>query len=360
MDDEQFDEKSGGNGEEVRGNGEEVRRDNDMKKNARNANKNRNVRKIQEALDLPTLCNINPCSIYNKVDEFHEFVKQESVNLIFMSESWERENLTLEKVIKIKNYEVISNVSQRKGQGGRPAIIVDKSKYHIQNLTNTMIQIPWGVEAVWCVLTPKNIKHDSIIQKIACCAMYCKPGSKRKTLLLDHISDAYNILSSKFGRGLQFILAGDTNDLKLDSILNLSPNMRQIVQDWTRLNPPALLDPVITTMAKFYQKPECLEPLDADPEKNGAKSDHRIVIVKPINAINNRSGRTTRTIKVRPFTQSGLEKMKTWFIDQTWENVYSAESAHEKASIFQNILIQKLEEFSPENQQKSTVMTNHG
>ena len=201
-----------------------------------------------------------------------------------------------------------------------------------------MVQIPWGVKAVWCVLTPKNIKHDSIIHKIACCAMYFKPGSTRKTLLLDHISDAYNVLSSKFGRGLQFILAGDTNELKLDPIHNLSPNFRQIVQDWTRLNPPALLDPVITTMANFYQKPECLEPLDADPDKNGVKSDHRIVIVKPINTINNRCGRTTRKIKVRPFPQSGLGKMKTWFMVQIWENV---ESAHEKASILESFFLRK-------------------
>ena len=231
MDGKQFGDKSRKYGEEVRKYGEEVRRDNDLKVKEKDVNKIKNVRKIQEALDLPTLCNINPRSIYNKIEEFHEFVKQESVHLIFMSESWERESLTLEKVIKLKNYEVISNVNQRKGQGGRPAIIVDKTKYHIQNLTNTLVQIPWGVEAVWCVLTPKNVKHDSMIHKIACCAMYSKPGSKKKTLLLDPISDAYNILSSKFGRGLHFLLAGDTNELNLDPILNLSPNFRQIVQD---------------------------------------------------------------------------------------------------------------------------------
>ena len=59
--------------------------------------------------------------------------------------------------------------------GGRPAIIANKKKYQVQNLTNTDVQIPWGVEAVWCVLTPKNDTHDSKIQKIACCAIYSKP-----------------------------------------------------------------------------------------------------------------------------------------------------------------------------------------
>ena len=88
-----------------------------------------------------------------------------------------------------------------------------------------------------------------------------------------HISDAYNILSTKYDRGLHFVLAGDTNDLKLDSILSLSPSLVQIVQDWTRMDPPAMLDPIIMTLSHLYQKPVCLDPLDADPDKNGKRAD---------------------------------------------------------------------------------------
>ena len=51
---------------------------------------------------------------------------EENIDLVCMSESWERENLTLDKIIKIDNYTVLSNVSQRKGKGGRPAIIVNR------------------------------------------------------------------------------------------------------------------------------------------------------------------------------------------------------------------------------------------
>ena len=236
--------------------------------------------------------------------------------------------------------------------GGRPAIIANNKKFHIQNLTNSVIQIPWGVEAVWCVLTPKNVSHNSKIQKIACCALYCKPNSNRKTLLLDHISDAFNILSTKYSRGLHFVLAGDTNDLKLDSILSLSPNLVQIVSDWTRMEPPAILDPIIMTLSHLYQQPRCLEPLDADPDTNGKKSDHRIVISKPISVINNKCARITRTVKVRPFPQSGIAKLREWFIDQTWEKVFSTESTHEKARIFQELLVNKCDEIFPEKTRK--------
>ena len=90
--------------------------------------------KFHQALSLPTFIKINPRSAYNKINEFHIFVKEESVDLIFMSESWEREKLSLQDIIKLEDYQVISNVFQRKGMGGRPAIIVNRKKYDIQDI----------------------------------------------------------------------------------------------------------------------------------------------------------------------------------------------------------------------------------
>ena len=110
------------------------------------------------------------------------------VDLICISESWEREGQTLDKVIKIDNYKVISNVHQRTGIGGRPAIIVNTQKYEVEDLTNTSISIPWGVEIVRAVLTPKSATITSEIQKIVVASMYCKPKSRKKTLMLDHIA----------------------------------------------------------------------------------------------------------------------------------------------------------------------------
>ena len=148
--------------------------------------------------------------------------------------------------------------------------------------------------------------NDSNIKKIAVCTLYSKLDSRKKSLLLDHISDAYNILSTKYGRGLHYCIGGDTNDLNLGPILSLSQSFIQVVHKCTRLNPPAILDPVIMTLANYYQEPLCLDPLDPDPDKNGAKSDHRIVLIRPINIINNKSTRQTREIKVRPFPQSDI------------------------------------------------------
>ena len=81
--------------------------------------------KLLHALDLPTIISLNPRSIYNKVDEFHILVEEEEADIIFISESWERENKTLNEIINLPDHVVISNVYQRRGVGGRPALIVN-------------------------------------------------------------------------------------------------------------------------------------------------------------------------------------------------------------------------------------------
>ena len=80
---------------------------------------------------------------------------------------------------------------------------------------------------VWAMLTPKNVTSQSTIKKIVVGAIYSKPRSKKKTALIDHISETYHLMCSKFGSSVHFILLGDTNDLKLDQIVNISPYQAQ-------------------------------------------------------------------------------------------------------------------------------------
>ena len=298
------------------------------------------------------MINLNPRSVYNKVDEFHSLVTELDADLIFMSESWERENLTLNQVINLENHQVISNVHQRAGVGGRPALIINDKKYYVKNLTNTLVNIPYGVEITWALLTPKEISQSSVVKKIAVASIYSKPDSRKKTLLLDHIAETYHMLCSKYRDGLHFILAGDTNDLKLDSILSLTPNFKQVVNCATRKT--KMLDPILTTLARFYQSPVCLPPLDNDPDKNGAPSDHKIVYMKPINAINNNPGRKLKIVKFRPLPESGIRNMGNWIVNYDWKPVLTATTAHEKASLLQSILLEKLDTFLPPKTVKFT------
>ena len=242
-----------------------------------------------------------------------------------MSESWERPDQPLEEIINLPDHIVISNPHQRRGQGGRPALIINQRKYIVKNLTQSLIQIPWGTEAVWALLTPRSSNKDSKIQRIAVCSFYSKPNSKKKTQLLDHINQAFHIISAKYSRGLHFILAADSNDLKLDNILSLSSQMRQMVTGVTRLNPPKMIDPIITTLHTYYQEPIIFPPLDPDPDSDGKPSDHFIPVMKPINLINNKCSRSHRVVTVRPIPESGMNQLKNWMSHQSWSNILDEE-----------------------------------
>ena len=231
---------------------------------------------------LPSVANINPRSVYNKSEEFVTFVTNITnggLDIAFISESFERPDFPLEDMLKehreMEDYDIFSNPHQRNGKGGRPAMVIKRGRYHIQNLTNTLLTIPWGVEAVWTLLTPLNASNSSNIQKIACCAFYSRPKSTapQRAALLDHITESFHILSTKYSKGLHFIIAGDANKLRLAPILQLCPQMRSVVEQPTRLgepgSPPAMLDPILTTLAGYYQPPVVLPPLDLDPGSGG-------------------------------------------------------------------------------------------
>ena len=159
-------------------------------KNSRVVTTIKRSNKVVEALQLPRVANINPRSIYNKIEEFTTYIKEKEIDLVFLSESHERtyptkngDKQTLSEIIDLDDYIVISNPFQRKDKGGRPALVINNQKYQVQNLTQTDISIPWGVEIVWAVLTPLNNTFESSIQKIIVGSLYCKPGSHKKKLL---------------------------------------------------------------------------------------------------------------------------------------------------------------------------------
>ena len=118
------------------------------------------------------------------------------------------------------------------------------------------------------------------------------------------------------------------------------------------MNPPRILDPIITTLASFYQTPHCLPPLDPDPDCNGKPSDHKMVLMSPISCINNNPARVTKQIIFRPITETGLEKMRVWLQNEDWYELTQEKSAHRKAELLQNRLVEKYEEYFPEKIKK--------
>ena len=316
--------------------------------------------KVFQALYLPKIINLNPRSAMNKLEQISRFIEEENIDVAFISESHDRENKRLEDHIKLTSNTVISNLYQRptSEKGGRPALIVNTDKYNIENLTNTTITIPWGVELTWALLTPKVTSKDSIIKKIVLGAIYVKPNSRKKTATIDHIAQVYNTMRAKYGQGLHWLIAGDTNEMKLGPILRLNSSLKSIVKKHTRINhknpsKSTTLDNIITNLHNWYQEPQCLPPIESDNDK-GKPSDHLTVICEPINVINNTPLRTTRKVTLRPITESGQNLFKVWIQDKKWDQIKETQSVNIKVTLLHNELMDKVKECFPEKTLKIT------
>ena len=301
--------------------------------------------KLLTAVQLPVVVNLNPRSIYNKADEFKTMMEQLDVGVCFMSESWDRQSLGLSEVIGMEGYRIVKNVKQRSGQGGKPALIISEKDYFIKELCPDEFSVPPNVEAAWAMLTPKAGGKKGHVKHIAVCSYYYTVKTKRSEFV-DHVSEVFNLLSAKYGPGLHFILAGDTNRLNLKSILNLSPNLKQVVSVPTRNNPDAILDTIITTLPMYYQCPVTLPPLDNDSDNNGKPSDHLIVYMPPISAGVPKK-KLYKYVTFRPLPESGLLQFAEWIRAEKWETIFQATTAHEKAANLQYLVLQKLNEFLP-------------
>ena len=194
------------------------------------------------------------------------------------------------------------------------------------------------MEIVWAIITPKEVSNSSLIKRIVLASFYSKPSSKKKTLLLDHISEVYHFLSSKYTDGLYWCFAADKNDLKIDAILGLNQNLKQCVKNPTRFNPPAILDIFITDLSQYYQDPICEKPLDVDSDKVGSPSDHFMVIMEPINAVNNRKDRKKKTFQYRSYTDAAFEAMGEKLDNVDWSDAINDDSGHDKLETFHHKL----------------------
>ena len=302
--------------------------------------------KILDAAQLPVVINLNPRSIYNKAEEFKTMMDQLDCTLCFISETWDRNDIEIENIIDMENFRIIKNVCQRGGRGGKPALVISTKHFYYKELSPSPITVPIGLEAVWALLTPKTGGQWSKVRHIVVCSYYFTDYTKRNQFI-DHIAESIATLSSIYGDGLHFILAGDSNKLNLKPILNLSPELKQVVQVPTRKNPDAILDTIITTLSDFYLPPCTLPPLQNDEAMAGAPSDHLIVYMKPISSIDPKL-KETKKVKFRPLPESGLAEFGTWLRSQTWESVFSAETAHEKAENMQKLIMYGVDKYLPE------------
>ena len=156
------------------------------------------------------------------------------------------------------------------------------------------------------------------------------------------------MIGAKYGRKIHFFICGDTNRLCLEPILSLSHSLVQVVKTPTRLNPPAVLDPIITTLVRYYEEPKTKPPINPDIGSKGAPSDHLTVLMRPLSVALEQKHRVYKEIKFRPITDSGMALFKTWIESEDWNEVYTCTNSNTKAEKFQSTLFHNFVRCFPE------------
>ena len=127
---------------------------------------NKGQRKILKASSLPLVAVLNARSCYNKPENLKKFLNELGTEVGIVSETWEREELSLENVLQMGNYKVHSyrrpKAKARKQPGGSCAIIDKETRFRATKLN---IHVPNGVEACWIILKPMN--GSDLIENIA-------------------------------------------------------------------------------------------------------------------------------------------------------------------------------------------------
>ena len=120
------------------------------------------VRGIPKSMFLPNVMNVNPRSCYGRSEYIKDAIMEYQIHLCCISESWNRENKPLSKVIEMENHKVYMSNQQRTQRGGKPAIIVDTSKYIFKQLCPGLFVVPQNIVATWILIRPRNKKLRTI------------------------------------------------------------------------------------------------------------------------------------------------------------------------------------------------------
>ena len=142
------------------------------------------------------------------------------------------------------------------------------------------------------------------------------------------------------------MIGADKNELKIDAILHLNPSLKQCVNFPTRQNSPAILDIVITDLHIYYQNPVCEDPLEVDDDKIGSPSDHFMVFLEPINAINNQRIRSKRTFNYRAYNDEAFAKMGENLDKIVWGDVFK-NSSEDQVYAFQKTVFEVFDQCFP-------------
>ena len=296
------------------------------------------------SLYLPNMAVYNHRSIWKKLKnfciEFHEL----SMGIAFHSEVWEKKEskkhkFKIEEMLEIEGICYISTARPNR-RGGGCAITCDNALYHMKEIK---IDNPDNLEVTFAILRPKNVNSPQFV--IILCAVYSPPRSRKKSKLIDFISNTYHHLKSTKYPSASFALGGDINDLRVELLLNISPMFKQTVNQATRGK--KILSVIVTDLWNFYQNPEILPALQPDVMGIGKPSDHNVPFAKTYTDRRMMRKKNYSLKVIRPFPDSGISEFGQWILNENFSPVAAAVSTTDMVSEFEHLMCNKMDNIFP-------------
>ena len=245
-------------------------------------------------------------------------MEERACNLSFLTEVWQQlENKKhknkLEELLELRGIKYISTPRPGGRRGGGAAIAVRTNDFNISKLN---IPLPRAVEVVWGLLKPKKITGS--ISVIIVCCFYSPPKSRKNRVLVDHMTvTLQELLRTHPGAGV--IISGDRNSIDISSLLSMDPSLHQTVKQPTRGQ--NILDVIITNMARYYDEPAIIPPIDPDRPGHGVPSDHFGVFAAP-NISQSRAAIRNKTRKqIRPLPESLIQVFEARLAAQDYHSL---------------------------------------
>ena len=294
------------------------------------------------SLYLPNIAVYNHRSFWSKINNFVKEAKETKQGLTFHSEVWEvkeskKHKKKIEEMMEVEgiNYASTARPGRR---GGGSAITCDNETFDMKVVAT---KNPDKHEVTFAIIRPKAREASNII--IIACAMYSVPRSKKKTKLIEFITTNYNNLKIKYPSAF-FICGGDINDLKVDHLLTITNNLRQIVTKFTRKQ--KILSVIITDLHSHYDEPTIFPPVKPDLPGVGKPSDHSTPFA-PVHLDTSKIRKRYRLCTVRPLPDSRIRQFGKWIVSEPFKNVTLADNPTDKVEEFNSMMTKKLDDICP-------------
>ena len=287
----------------------------------------------------------NARSLTPKIDSLLEYFEEFDLHVAIITESWMKDGPRIDEdkndLEMGKDISIISrNRTSKRGKTAGGGVLVAFNRKTVSLREKTIRR---GQAEIVCA----TCKIHGISRKIVIMSVYLPPKLSvlKAKESMSFVSDAIGLIKDEMSDPL-FFVGGDFNKFDLTDFICDFPDVRILDSPPTRGNErlDLLLSNISSTdIADMTARP----PLQT---RDGRKSDHDALLLQIV--MQNSDRFTILYKQVRPMTKKGIANFKDWIACESWDKVYNAASAEEKATTLITMINRSMDAFFPQKKIK--------